>query len=305
MMGQEVTVRGHLPGCEVRESVLTNGPATGARQVEMRVEGGIDLRISPDRGFDIAQAWWRGVPIAWSDPSREALPTPNVSGVEWLRSFAGGLLTTCGLRHVGQPRNGHGLHGRFSHQRAEVLGRWETSLDGVPAVAATARISEPGSFGCLLELERTVSTRAGTGAVEVRDVVTNSGEVREPLELLYHFNFPFRNGRPPEVLLDGEMVTDDLGGVEETIELEIQKNSTIAIELRTPASGTVLELSWESTVLRYLHIWVYPGASNRGVLAVEPSTVPMLKAHANEDSSLHLKPGDRTEIALTLRAHEQ
>src|SRR3546814_15777709 len=65
-------------------------------------------------------------------------------GLDWLRTFGGGLLTTCGLSHVGGPETGdfgeQGLHGLISNTPAELesviqpdlaAGRMELSIPGV------------------------------------------------------------------------------------------------------------------------------------------------------------------------------
>jgi hypothetical protein len=243
-----------LDGCEIKESVLANGPAHGARQLEMRAVGGVDLRVLPDRGFDIPQAWWKGMPIAWAEPARELLPTPNLSGVEWLQSFAGGLLTTCGLRHVGQPRNGQGLHGRFSHQRAEVCARSMTAEAGRPVLSTTARIFEPAGFGSLLGVERTVSTRVGEGKVELRDVVFNDGYGTEGVELLYHLNFPYRSETAPQVLLNGVDIDYEYGFSDRTVSIPVPSGEIVQLELLNRARNVVLNLSWDTTVLEHLQL---------------------------------------------------
>lgn len=287
--------------CEARESVLTNGPAAGARQIDLRAPGGVDLRVLPDRGFDIAQAWWRGRPIAWVDPSREALPTSNVQGADWLRSFAGGLLTTCGLRHVGQPSGEHGLHGRFSQQRSQVLGTRVTMDSGTPVVSANALILEPESFGPLLEMDRTIATWVGVGRVDVRDALMNRGLAAEPVELLYHLNFPYRNDPLPSISVAGEPV--DNGQLErgkDTVRLTVPQEVTLAVELRDQNLGTATVLSWDTAVFSRLYLWMYSTSAVGGILALEPSTAPLLGKDAGLSDPLTLEPGERLEAGFRL-----
>jgi Domain of unknown function (DUF4432) len=99
-------------------STVVDGPAAGCRAVDLRVAGGIDVRILPDRGFDIGQAWFEGLPLAWISSVGESAPLSLPAGTDWLGAFGGGLVTTCGLRNVGPPSEGHGMHGRFSHLQA-------------------------------------------------------------------------------------------------------------------------------------------------------------------------------------------
>ncbi|MHB8279267.1 MAG: DUF4432 family protein [Candidatus Humimicrobiaceae bacterium] len=57
----------------------------------------------------------KDIPIAWRSSTKETSPVYYESkGFEFLRTFYGGLLTTCGLTHIGAPaKDGNeelGLH---------------------------------------------------------------------------------------------------------------------------------------------------------------------------------------------------
>ena len=55
-------------------SIVTDGRAGGCRAIDLRVEGGIDLRLLPDRGLDAGDAWFGGVPLDWRSPVGETAP---------------------------------------------------------------------------------------------------------------------------------------------------------------------------------------------------------------------------------------
>lgn len=166
------------------ESVVSNGPASGCRAIDLRVYRGIDVRVLPDRGCDLGAAWFRGVPLSWTSAVGERAPFAPPSGEEWLDAFGGGLLATCGLRNVGWPSEGVGLHGVFSHQRARVV---EVDRRGDGAIVRAA-VRDASHSRWHLELERTITTRAGEGMVELVDVTRNRGAEPEPAPLLYHVN---------------------------------------------------------------------------------------------------------------------
>ena len=42
-------------------SIVADGKAAGCRAIDLRVEGGIDVRLLPDRGLDAGDAWFGGV----------------------------------------------------------------------------------------------------------------------------------------------------------------------------------------------------------------------------------------------------
>lgn len=286
---------------EARESIVTNGPMAGCRQIELRVPDGVDLRIVPDRGFDIAQAWWRGYPLAWADQSRHAPPTPNPRGLDWIRSFSGGLLTTCGLRHIGPPKEEHGLHGRYSHLRSDVRFVGVSVKEGVPVASANALIHEPDSFGPLLEMDRTISTRADTAHVDVSDIVTNRGMAAESVKLLYHLNFTYVDGESTSLLIDGESVSETrLAGAADTIELPVPDGSPVTLRLHNKRLNAVAALTWNSAVFSRLFLWMYPTSPTGGILAIEPSTGPLVNTDTDETGGIKLDPGEGIQAGFTL-----
>ena len=173
---------------QVDASVVSGGPAHGCRAIDVRVAGGIDLRILPDRGLDLGSAWFGGVPLAWRSAVGERAPFDAPSGADWLDGFGGGLVATCGLRNVGAASEGHGLHGRISHVRASAV-TVERALDGGEAVVTIRGVlDEVSALGPHLRMERTITTRTGSGDVSIADRVTNLGAEAEPAPLLYHVN---------------------------------------------------------------------------------------------------------------------
>jgi len=122
-------------------------------------------------------------------------PRPDANrGLEWLRSFAGGLLTTCGLTHVGGPETDEfgerGLHGRISN----IPARLESIVQPDPVtgkldMSITAKVKESCVFGPNLELRRGISSRLGEPTIGIHDVVINLGNTPAPQMILYHCNF--------------------------------------------------------------------------------------------------------------------
>ncbi|KAK1827975.1 hypothetical protein QBC39DRAFT_375133 [Podospora conica] len=64
--------------------------------------GGLKLELHPDRAMDIGAVTVDGVLIAWMSPVGMASPAAyDSAGSNWLRTFGGGLLATCGLENHG------------------------------------------------------------------------------------------------------------------------------------------------------------------------------------------------------------
>ena len=106
--------------------VLTEGKAEGVRAVALRTGGGLELTVLPGRGMDIAGAWFRGRALGFLSGTGITAPAYyEEPGLGFLRSFYGGLLTTCGISYSGAPGldqgRALGLHGRLSNAAAEDL----------------------------------------------------------------------------------------------------------------------------------------------------------------------------------------
>jgi hypothetical protein len=180
---------------------LAGGPQDGVEAVAFRTGSGFCFLAVPGRGLDITIAEHNGRPIAWRSAAGEiGAPFYEEPRLGWLRTFPGGLLTTCGLTYAGAPCEDAGeklgLHGRFSCTPASnvcVDGEWEGDEY---RMWATGKIRESTLFGENVLLRRRVSALLGENRLFVDDVVTNEGARRIPHMILYHINggFPAIDG---------------------------------------------------------------------------------------------------------------
>jgi hypothetical protein len=182
-----------LGGIEV--AVLDNGAGRGTRIAWINTGTGLRYKVVIDRAMDIADAFYNHHSLAWLSHVGITSPQPfSDRGMDWIKTFGGGLLTTCGLSHVGGPeadeQGERGLHGGISNLPAElesimqpdpVRGRMEMSITG--------RIKQTQVFGPSLELKRTISGTLGKASLRIHDEVLNVANTPAPLMLLYHFNF--------------------------------------------------------------------------------------------------------------------
>jgi Domain of unknown function (DUF4432) len=177
----------------IQPFVFDDGPARGVRALRLRTGGSLSLDVLCDRVMDLGAAEYRGVSLAWASPTGVVAPHfRELQGEGWLRSFAGGLLVTCGLQNVGEPSEWGGeelgLHGRISNTPATLLAR-EVRWEGENCLLqARAEVRESKVFGADLVLTRTISARIGEPRVRIEDTVRNEGYRPEPLMLLYHIN---------------------------------------------------------------------------------------------------------------------
>ena len=179
----------------IETSVIENGPARGTRIAWINTGTGLRYKVVIGRAMDIADASYNQHSLTWLSNTGIRPPEPfSNNGLEWLRTFGGGLLVTCGLTHVGGPEKDEygerGLHGQISNIAAELIsvkqpdpvaGDMEFSMSGI--------VKQTSIFGPSLELRRTISGILGHAIIKIHDEVINMGNTTVPHMLLYHCNF--------------------------------------------------------------------------------------------------------------------
>ncbi len=185
----------------VRLATLADGKTRGMRVADVWTGGGLRFQVLLDRALDVGWAEHAGRPLAWIHAALGGPDQFEPEGYGWLNTFGGGLVTTCGLTHYGQPEEGHGLHGRISHTRADavrVTEEWRGD-DYVLEIAGDAR--ETTAPGESLLLARRITTRLGGTSLRIEDTIRNEGTRPAPHMMLYHCNLGF-----PVVSPESELV---------------------------------------------------------------------------------------------------
>ena len=176
-----------------RTSTRTEGNEKGVSAVDFYTGTGFFFTVLPDRGLDISFASYRGIPLCWRSSTGDVAPHfYETQGDGWLRSFYGGLLTTCGMVNVGSANEDVdeqlGLHGRVSNIPAKNVWadtRWEGDRY---QIWIQGKVRETSVFGHNLERTRRVSTELGSNSVKIEDLVENIGWQQAPLMILFHIN---------------------------------------------------------------------------------------------------------------------
>lgn len=189
----------------VRLMSLEDGRERGVRLLEFRTGTGLRFTVAVDRGFDIAECEFKGVPIGWQSPS--GLRHPGLGeaeaegGLGWLRSFTG-LFVTCGLDHALGPEDEaadhynypfrktvrHTLHGRASSTPAKLSGYGEAWEGERCVLWCEGVVHQATVFGENLQLTRRIEADMGGDTVRIVDRVENLGFSATPHMLLYHIN---------------------------------------------------------------------------------------------------------------------
>lgn len=176
----------------LRRITLDEGKASGVSVIEVATAGGLQLDILPDAGLDIGQVRYKGTNVSFI--SKNGYDSPAAIApyeTEFLKTFPGGMLYTCGLRSTGGAhRDGdewHPLHGRYHSLMAEHI---STEVeDNTILIKGTMR--ETALFGHNLQLKRTIRIPVFGTEVTVSDELTNLAHREEEYALLYHCNFGY------------------------------------------------------------------------------------------------------------------
>jgi hypothetical protein len=174
-----------------REVRLADGNEDGVRAIDVRAAGGLSALVLADRGLDLGPVWAAGHQVGWQSSTGIVHPA-HYAEDHWLRSFHGGLLTTCGLQNVGRPSDDegahHGLHGRISNTPARTVSHRVVEQDGRLVAEIDGELRETDVFGADLLLRRSLRFPMGEPLVAIHDEVTNQGFADTPFMVLYHVN---------------------------------------------------------------------------------------------------------------------
>lgn len=323
----------------IETSVLDNGKGRGTRIAWVNTGAGLRYKVVIDRAMDIAEAAYNAHNLVWISDLGTAGPEPfSDKGVDWLRTFGGGLMVTCGLSHFGPPEKddneARGLHGRISNEPAEIISIVQPDpRSGKMEMSITGRVRETRLFGPCFELTRTISGTLGEPVIRIHDEVVNRANTPQAHMLLYHCNF----GWPlvdenTDILWKGSWMSPN--GADDPIfrndndfrkcpaPLEIHRGSGEAVAYIDPAAdeegmcvcglhnerlGIAVTLQFNKTQLPSLTNWQHWG-ENEYITGLEPGTNPPIGQNkAREEGKLVvLQPGEKKvyDIVVTV-LHEQ
>ncbi len=313
----------------LKQYQLTDGRAGGVRAVDFRTTRGLEFTVLVDRGMDISEARYKGLSLCWRSAAGNAAPAHyDPRGLEWLWTFFGGLLTTCGLTQVGPPHtdNGEelGLHGRISAIPAEQVSVREEWAGERLQLEVSGVVREARLFGPELEMHRTISTGADSAALSVRDRIANVGARTAPVMLLYHINtgFPLLDDTSELILPSTEAAPRDAEAEEgkerwaemhapvtgyaekvyfHTMQADSDGVVTCALVNRRLDGGIGLRLRYRLSELPFLTQWKMLG-DREYILGIEPGNCkPIGRAAARAAGELvELAVGEEIEAGFEL-----
>lgn len=282
---------------EVRE-----GRARGTEIIEVLTAGGLYLDILPDAGLDIGLARYKGINVSWM--SKNGYDSPAIIlpyEAEFVNTFPGGLLYTCGLRNAGPANrdNGewHPLHGRYHSLQAEqvcaCIENGEIIVSGI--------IRETALFGHALEVKRIFRIPVYGSKITIHDTLTNLAPRDEEFMIIYHCNFgyPLLSEKASLILPEdretiprNEFAKTGLGrecefdkpvdGEEERVFFH-KMHQDFTATLQNPDLGIRMDISWSGDTLPVLAQW-RSMASGDYVLGLEPANCYIMGRHEERNN---------------------
>lgn len=272
----------------VRRIQLQDGPAKGSDIFEVHTAAGLQADILIDSGLDIGQVRYQGTNVSFISKNGYDSPIRYSShGSEFLHSFPGGMLYTCGLRNTGaacfDQEESHPMHGRYHSYPA----MYPSASIQDNNIIITGEIRETSLFGPVLSLYRKISIPVDSSSLSIEDTLTNLTPTTEGYLLLYHFNFgyPFfsedtlltlppqtnttaRTAFAQEILGSETRFEPPVDGQEERVYFHHTKNAEAI--LQNPSLGLKASLCWDTDMLPILIQW-RSMASGDYALGLEPS----------------------------------
>lgn len=291
----------------------------------MRSGGGLRFSIRIDRGMEIAEAEYLGIPYGWQTgvgPAHPSFYQPGGDG--WLGLYDGGLMTMGGLDQIGEPCQDQGtafdLHGRLAVTPAVETGYQVDWQAGKIRVWGTIRQLMPTKT--FLELRREVEVPIGGTRINVTDRVTNRGYQPVAHMILYHLNLgyplldvgslfvaPSKEVKGWDELSEAHLtagrIVPEMNGEEYVFghrTLARGAWTTAALINRGLGEGSFLALRYRQDTLPNLWQWVSlrPGS---WVMGIEPANSDIRgRSYAREHSVLpELRPGQEVTYRVQLR----
>lgn len=321
----------------IETSVLDNGAGRGTRVAWINTGTGLRYKVVPDRAMDIADAFYNQHSLAWISHAGVTSPQPmSDGGIDWLRTFGGGLLTTCGLSHVGGPETDafgeRGVHGLISNIPAELESIVQPDpVNGKMEMSITGTMRETKIFGPSLELRRTISATLGKPFIKIHDEVLSRANTPAPHMLLYHFNFGWplvdegtdllwngptqpRFENTAKIFKEGNdfkkcqpPIESHLGSGEEVgiIDPQPDASGNCVCGLYNSKIGIAVSMGFNKKQLPWLTNWQHWGKGEY-VTGIEPGTHPPIgQAKAREQNALiHLAPGETRSYDVEIEVME-
>lgn len=318
------------------------GGSPGCRVALVDTGCGLRFTVALDRGGDIVEAFFGHYSLAYLTPNgyKPPVAAPQKDD-DWLSSWPGGLVTTCGPRYIGPGREEDGqalyLHGPYSNTPAALLSiRNPEPRRGDMEMYLELSVRDTRMYGPVVEVRRRIEATLGQPVIRISDEVINQGNTEIPHNWLYHVNFGYPLVDGGAEIVGGGQVNGIWDGLDPpcpptgTENLNAFKNIPdplpehagtssrgLLMDIHNGANGTAqlgvinrklgmgVALSYDAQALPRLANWQHYGPGGAYVTALEPFSGSLF-GKFRDDHPLadgRLAAGASKHYALTLAVH--
>lgn len=314
---------------QLQKMEFAEGRAKGAGLYRIQTEAGLSFDVLIDRCLDIDNLRLHGDLISYTTETGPVHPAYfEANGDEWLRTFGGGFLATCGLDQTGEPcvdqGKSLGQHGRIDNIPAEQVGSRVWEKDGVLWAEIYGTMVQAKHQDEHLELERRIRFCHNAKRIELVDTVRNCGAEEQPYMLLYHINFGFPFLTPETKILLSPISTEpfDAGSAAQVGKIncmpdiqETAQNYLWQHTMQPDMDGTVtvgvkgekhkVSICYPADELPILAQWQLIKKHNY-VMAIEPTNAHLLGRQWEREQGklMFLQPGEERYIRIVFSFDE-
>jgi hypothetical protein len=315
----------------------------GCRVAMFDTGAGLRFTVAIDRGGDIVDATYNRYNLTYLSANgyRPVSHAYNRKS-EWLVSWPGGLVTSCGPQFAGGHRKEDGIesntHGQHSNTPAQV----DAVVNPDPrrgrlGMKLAMTITESRVSSKTIEVVREISATLGKPEIIIDDVITNLQNTPTPHHWLYHVNF----GWPmldtgARIVMAGRKHSS--WGLHEKLEKPLttatmEKLKVVGVEfpgmgaevgrgtiidVKPDAEGNAhtalvnekiglgVELEFPLASMSRLANWQAYGGNGSYVMSLEPFSGSLKGKHDDDHAQAgqYLQPGESRRYRLIIRLHE-
>lgn len=314
------------------------GGAPACRVAMVDTGAGLRFTVALDRGGDIVEAHHHDTSLTFLTPNGYAAPSHAYHREsDWLRSWPGGLVTSCGPQYIGSPRIENDeavtLHGHHSNTPAALLSI--TNPDprrGQHEMALEMVIQDAQMFGPVVEVRRAIHCTLGEPTITIEDHLTNLGNDVVPHNWLYHVNFGYPlldegtrlvySGKLDAAWPDdvAQMTAEAMDAAKTApapavdkrgrqdrgfiVEPTVQQDGLAHVGILNRQRGIGMEMRFSPEALPRMTNWQHYSAAGFYVTALEPfaGSLHGTAVDKHPKAAQWLEPGEARSYTLTLRA---
>lgn len=173
----------------IKRYMYSDGKRKNVEAIELQNSNGLDVTILVDKCLDIYQLKYKGKNLNFITPTGIVNPYfYNTIGDEWINSWEGGFLTTCGLNNIGMScideDKDYGLHGKIHNTPAEQVNINVKEIEDDIICIIEGKISQSYMFGENLVIKRKYICSFRKNKLFIEDNIMNNGYKKEALMML-------------------------------------------------------------------------------------------------------------------------